>query len=55
MSDEIFLDFYDKLHVKTVLIEQKQLPSGVACNCTINVNGVLFTLFTSDEVYEDLD
>ena len=44
MSDEKFLDFYDKLHVKTGVIDQKQLPSGVACNGTINVNGVLFTL-----------
>lgn len=55
MSDEKFLDFYDKLHVKTGVIDQKQLPSGVACNGTINVNGVLFTLFTYDEVYEDFD
>lgn len=55
MTDKDFLDFYDKLHVKTGVIDQKELPSGVVCNGCINVNGVIFTLFTYDEVYEDLD
>lgn len=55
MTDKDFLDYYDKLHVNTGVIDQKELPDGVACNGTINVNGVLFTLFTYDEEYEDVD
>lgn len=55
MTDKDFLDFYDKLQVKTGVIDQKELPSGVTRNGDINVNGVIFTLYTYDEVYEDLD
>jgi hypothetical protein len=55
MTDKDFLDFYDKLHVNTGVIDQKELPDGVTCNGNINVNGIIFTLFTYDEVYEDLD
>jgi hypothetical protein len=55
MTDKDFLDFYDKLHVNTGVIDQKELPEGVTCNGNINVNGIIFTLFTYDEVYEDLD
>ncbi|MBO5032138.1 MAG: major capsid protein [Lachnospiraceae bacterium] len=55
MTDKEFLEFYNKLHVNTGTISQKELPSGVACNGDINVNGVIFTMFTYDEEYEDLD
>lgn len=55
MTDQDFLEFYNKLHVGTGTIDQKELPDGVACNGDINVNGVIFKLFTYDEVYEDLD
>ncbi len=55
MTDKDFLEFYNKLHVNTGVIDQKELPEGVTCNGKINVNGVIFTMFTYDEVYEDLD
>jgi hypothetical protein len=55
MTDKDFLDYYDKLHVNTGTIDQKELPDGVACNGSLNVNGVIFTMFTYDEEYEDID
>lgn len=55
MTDKEFLEYYNKLHVNTGEIDQKQLPNGVVCNGCINVNGVIFTMFTYDEVYEELD
>lgn len=55
MTDKDFLEFYNKLRVETGTIDQKQLPNGVTCNGDINVNGVIFKMFTYDEVYEDLD
>lgn len=55
MTDKDFLEFYNKLQVKTGVIDQKELPEGVTCNGSINVNGIIFTMFTYDEVYEDLD
>lgn len=55
MSDKDFLEFYNKLHVNTGVIDQKELPDGVTRNGNINVNGVVFTMFTYDEVYVDLD
>nr|WP_300838889.1 major capsid protein [uncultured Acetatifactor sp.] len=55
MTDKDFLEFYNKLRVETGTIDQEQLPNGVTCNGDINVNGVIFKMFTYDEVYEDLD
>lgn len=55
MSDPDFLEYYDKARVNTGQIDQKELPSGVVCNGCININGVVFTMFTYDEVFEDLD
>lgn len=55
MTDKDFLDYYDKSRVNTGVIDQKELPDGVTCNGTININGVLFTMFTYSEQYEDLD
>lgn len=55
MTDEKFLEFYNKLHVNTGTIDQEELPEGVTRNGNINVNGVIFTLYTYDEVYEDLN
>lgn len=55
MTDKEFLEFYNKMYVRNGTIDQKELPAGVTRNGDINVNGVIFTLFTYDEVYEDLD
>lgn len=55
MADPEFLDFYDKLHVKNGEIDQTLTPDGVTRNGSINVNGVVLTLFTYDESYEDVD
>lgn len=55
MTDKDFLEFYNKIRVETGTIDQMQLPNGVTCNGDINVNGVIFKMFTYDEVYEDLD
>ncbi|MCI9142576.1 MAG: hypothetical protein HFH87_08140 [Lachnospiraceae bacterium] len=55
MTDKDFLEFYNKIRVETGTIDQVQLPNGVTCNGDINVNGVIFKMFTYDEVYEDLD
>ncbi|MCM1058322.1 MAG: major capsid protein [Firmicutes bacterium] len=55
MTDKDFLDFYNLNNVMTGMIDQKELPDGVTCNGDINVNGVIFKMFTYDEVYEDLD
>lgn len=55
MTDEKFLDFYDKARVNMGDIDQKEMPDGVVNNGTINVNGVLLTMFTYDNEFEDLD
>lgn len=55
MTDKEFLEFYNKLHVNTGVIDQKELPDGVTNNGKINVNGVIFDMYTYDEVYEDAD
>ena len=55
MSDEKFLDFFNKARVETGIIDQKMLPDGVACNGTININGLVLTMFTYAEKYVDLD
>lgn len=55
MTDIDFLDFYNKLQVRTGLIDQEELPEGVVRNGTINVQGLIFTMYTYDCIYEDLD
>ena len=55
MTDPAFLEYYNKLAVKTGVIDQKELPDGVTSHGTINVNGVLLNMFTYDEEFEDLD
>lgn len=55
MSDEKFLDFFNKTRVETGIIDQKMLPDGVVCNGTININGLVLTMFTYAEKYVDLD
>jgi len=55
MTDKEFLQFYDIRRVESGEINQKELPEGVVYNGSLNVNGVVFALFTYDEVYEDLD
>lgn len=55
MSDKDFLEFYDIAKVGFGDINQSELPEGVVCNGRININGVVMTMFTYDEYYEDLD
>lgn len=55
MSDKDFLEFYNKAKVNIGDINPKELPDGVVSNGSININGVVMTLFTYDEIYEDLD
>lgn len=53
MTDEKFLDYYDKQKVNTGKIDQKELPEGVVCNGDINILGVTLTMFTYDEEYQE--
>ena len=55
MSDKDFLEFYNKAKVNIGEINPTELPDGVESNGIININGVVMTLFTYDEIYEDLD
>ncbi len=55
MSDKDFLEFYNKAKVEMGDIKQEELPEGVVCNGRININGIVMTMFTYDEEYEDLD
>lgn len=55
MTDKDFMEFYNSRRVEFGQIDQKELPEGVTANGTVNVNGVIFTLFTYDEYYEDLN
>ena len=55
MSDKDFLEFYDKAKVDIGGIKPTELPEGVVSNGSININGVVMTMFTYDEIYEDLD
>lgn len=55
MSDKDFLEFYNKAKVNIGEINLTELPDGVVSNGSININGVVMTLFTYDEIYEDLD
>ena len=55
MTDKDFLHFYDLRHVNTGEINQKELPEGVVYNGSVNIQGVVFAMFTYDEVFEDLD
>lgn len=55
MSDPKFLDFYDKSRVEIGSVKPEQLPEGVVCNGSININGVVMTMYTYSELYEDMD
>lgn len=55
LSDINFLEFYNKAKVEIGDIKPAELPEGVVCNGRININGVVMTMFTYDEEYEDLD
>lgn len=55
MSDREFLDFFDKARVEMGNVNQEMLPDGVVCNGTININGLVLTMFTYAEKYEDFD
>lgn len=55
MSDIDFLEFFNKAKVEMGEIAQSELPEGVVCNGKININGVVLTMFTYDEYFEDLD
>lgn len=55
MTDKDFLEFYNKKAVENGEIKQKELPDGVSFNGTININGIMFNMFTYSNQYEDLD
>ncbi len=55
MSDIEFLEFYNKAKVEMGDIKPGEIPEGVVCNGRININGVVMTMFTYDESYEDMD
>lgn len=55
MTDDKFLEYYNKLDVVTGVIDQSETPDGVVCNGTINVGGTKLTMFTYDEEFEDVD
>ena len=55
LSDINFLEFYNKAKVEIGDVKPEELPEGVVCNGRININGVVMTMFTYDEKYEDLD
>lgn len=55
LADINFLEFYNKAKVEIGDIKPEELPEGVVCNGRININGVVMTMFTYDEEYEDLD
>lgn len=55
MTDEKFLDFYDKSKVNIGSIDQKEIPDGVTYNGSININGIVMSMFTYDNDFEDLD
>lgn len=53
MTDPDFLEFYNKRAVEMGTIKQSELPDGVSYNGTININGIVFNMFTYDNEYED--
>lgn len=55
MTDPDFLEFYNKKAVEMGEIKQRELPDGVSYNGSININGIVFNLFTYSNKYEDLD
>lgn len=55
MTDPDFLEYYNKFHVNTGEINQRKLPEGVSYNGSINVNGAIYSMYTYDEAFEDLD
>ena len=55
MSDIEFLKFFDLARVDIGSIQPNELPEGVVYNGSINVRGVVLSLFTYDETFEDLD
>lgn len=55
MTDMDFLKFFDLARVEIGAIKPHELPQGVVCNGGINIRGVVLTMFTYDEVFEDLD
>ena len=55
MTDEKFLEFYNKKAVEMGEIKQSELPDGVSYNGSINIMGIVFKMFTYENQYEDLD
>lgn len=55
MSDLDFLEFFNKAKVEMGDIKPEELPEGVVCNGRVNIDGIVMTMFTYDEVYVDLD
>lgn len=55
MTDKEFLDYYDKSKVNMGSIDPKELPDGVTYNGSININGIVMSMFTYDNNFEDMD
>ncbi len=55
MTDDEFLEYFNKRNVNTGSIDQVKTPDGVVCNGKINIGGSELTMFTYDEEYEDLN
>ena len=55
MTDKDFLEFYNLRRADFGDIKPIQTPDGVTNNGAINVNGVIFTMFTYNAQYTDLD
>ncbi len=55
MTDEKFLEYYNKKRVDIGEIKPKELPDGVTFNGDININGIVMSMFTYDNDFEDLD
>ncbi len=55
MTDEKFLEFYNKKRVDIGEVKPKELPDGVTFNGDININGIVMSMFTYDNDFEDLD
>lgn len=55
LADPDFLKYFDIRRVDMGEIAPEELPEGVVANGTFNIQGVIVTIFTYDEVFEDMD
>lgn len=55
LTDPDFLKYFDIRRADLGEIKPEELPEGVVFNGSVNILGVIVSLFTYDEVFEDLD